>query len=157
MVAWVQERKGRGDLLRVAERAPGGSCRAGADLCGTGVILSVAVAVGASGDAVVAWERRSLRSGPGERGSTIEARVRRRGHHFGAVQELTRSRGFSTITAAVGANGRATVLWSGIQGARNPYAYPVYGRHAGCGARFTTRVKLADSRAAGDLAVGPGG
>lgn len=114
-MAWV-EHVGTHDHLRLALRAPGGHVAPTTTLAGTSVgdgagLSEPTLAWGARGDLVVAFQRRT---GLGLQDQEIAARVKRRGHRFGAIEHLTRSRGFADIAAAVAPNGRVAVAW-GVQ------------------------------------------
>ena len=115
VAAWI-ERRGRDgdgpehDRLWVATRRPGGRFAIPQVLSGTGEITAVEVAVGARGDAVVAYERRPI-VGRRLRAPRVVARTRRAGRSFGPAADLGASAGFVDLAAAVSARGRAYVAW----------------------------------------------
>ena len=106
---WVEHLSGR-DHLVVAVRGSGQAFGRPSVIVGSGLISSPAIALGANGDLVVAYQRSTSRRGrtPDRR---VEARVRRAGHGWGAVQRLGPSLGFSEISTAAAANGRMVVAW----------------------------------------------
>jgi hypothetical protein len=109
VVAWIEFRKLSGGgvrrIVRAADRADG-RWGAPAVLSGTGRANALAVAMNARGDEVVVFAR----------GTTLYARVRRVGHHWGSLQPLARaaSSGSSTqwqIVAGVDDRGQVRVVW----------------------------------------------
>ena len=101
--AWI-EPAGKGQLLRLALRAPGQAFAAPTTLAQGRDLNNVALAYGAGGDLVVAFDR-------GRAEGDVAVRVLRPGHGFGPIQSLGRSRGSSSLAVAVSPRGRAVVGW----------------------------------------------
>ena len=115
VAAWIERRSrssdGTGhDRLWVATRRPNGRFAIPQVLSGSGEITAVDVAMGARGDAVVAYERRPIAGGR-PRAPRVVARTRRAGRSFGPAADLGASAGFVDLAAAVSARGRAYVAW----------------------------------------------
>ena len=109
IAAWVEHLRGR-DHLVAAERRAGGAFGRPAVIGGTGTFSAVSVAVSPQGDVLVAYQR-SARSPRGAIVRSVEARVRRAGHNWGAPQRLGPSSGFSAIATAAAPGGRMVVAW----------------------------------------------
>jgi hypothetical protein len=107
--AWVEQyEKGRRRILRVAVRRPGHAFGQAKTLVRGPIVSNFALAYGANGDLVVAFERMHAFT---EARADIAVRVKRHGDRFGRVQSLGPSRGYSSIATAVGATGSAVVAW----------------------------------------------
>jgi hypothetical protein len=108
-VGWVESEAGR-ERLRVAARPSGARPGRPVTLARgeLGEVLQFTLAMGARGDAVVAFtaERGARRSR-----STVQARVARAGGAFAPARALGPSRGATDLSAAVAPDGRAVVAW----------------------------------------------
>lgn len=108
-VAWVQSTSDcRRAIVRFARRRGGGTgaFTSAETLRGRGSNERPSVAVGQGGDMLVAWARRT-----GEGLTTIEARYRRRGGRWAAVQRLGQGTVAGRILTGITQNGRAYVVW----------------------------------------------
>ena len=115
-IAWTEDkgfsgRRANNDRLYLSLRPRGGRFGKPSVLVGSGKLSSVSVAYGANGHLLVAFERQAIdRAGrPGSR--RVQARYRRPGHGFGAIDDLGRERGVTDLVTAVAANGRAYAAW----------------------------------------------
>ena len=109
LAAWVEHLRGR-DHLVAAVRRSGGVFGRPAAIGGSGYFSAVSVAVSPQGDLLVAYQR-SARGPRGRIVRSVEARVRRAGHTWGAAQRLGPSSGFSAIATAAAPGGRMLVAW----------------------------------------------
>lgn len=119
--AWLESRHGH-TILRVALRRRGHAFDRVTTLVGGPNVSDIALAYGANGDLVVAFER--INPLAGEAKSVIAARVKRRGRQFGPIQSLGPSGGSSSIATAVSRTGRAVVAWGtqdGGEGVERPW------------------------------------
>ncbi len=105
VAAWIATPGNGRSRLWVALRRAGGSFGRPSVLVGTGSLSQASVAVGERGDLVVAFQR----TVDGER--RVQARVRRAGHSFGALDDLGVSRGRAFPDATMTRTGRAYVAW----------------------------------------------
>lgn len=97
------------EALRLAVREPGGEFEQRA--IGPPGAEDVALDVGANGDIVVAWrEDEFYRRDSGR----IKARVQRRGHGLGRVEDLGPGETTTTLDASVADDGHVTVAWSAV-------------------------------------------
>ncbi len=113
---WTEDKGYRGrrannDRLYLALRPAGGRFGAPSVLVGSGKLSGVSVAYGASGDLLVAFERKAIDAGgqPGPR--RVQARFRRAGHGFGAIMDLGPEQGVTKLVTAVTPGGRGYVAW----------------------------------------------
>ncbi|MSW84301.1 MAG: hypothetical protein F2832_06100 [Actinobacteria bacterium] len=106
--AWAQSAASCSrSIIRVARRrAPSSSFTAPDTLRGRGMNELPSIAVGGRGDIVVAWARRV-----GEGRTVIEARYRRAGGSWDALERLGEGTARGEVTTAVMQNGRAYVAW----------------------------------------------
>jgi hypothetical protein len=130
VASWIERRGStrEHDRLWVATRRPNGRFAIPQVLAATGEITAVDVAVGARGDAVVAYERAPIAGGRA-RAARVVARARRAGRRFGPAADLGASAGVVELAAAVSQRGRAYVAWGT--------------RDAGDDARLPWRVSVA--------------
>lgn len=91
--------------LWISERRRGGDFRSPRVIVGTGLATHLSVAVGERGDLVVAYAHRRGRT------ERVQARVRRRGHALGPVEDLGVNRGLAFPDATMTPTGRAIVAW----------------------------------------------
>ncbi len=112
-VAWVEGSSFEEARVRLAIRRPNGRFGAPSTIRVGYAIDAVAVAWGAGGDLVVAFNRYLTGRERREAGSraVLEARVRRAGASLGSVQRVGPSRGRDRLSAAVAPNGRMVIAW----------------------------------------------
>lgn len=121
---------------------------------------SIASAVGSSGAAVVAWGTHDGGEGRNEPW-TVRAATLRPGAHRFARTELLDSKGVAyypvaDVNAAVGSDTTATVLWSGIEHAKDAsLQYPVRVATARAGRRFGRPIQIARNGAALGVVAAP--
>lgn len=106
--AWI-ERRDDDSILRLSLRKPGARFGAPTTIVGAGAVSSIALAYGANGDLVVAFQR-TLRSG-GTRTRGVYVRIKRKGRQIGPIESLGPSSGYSVIAAAAAGDGSAVVGW----------------------------------------------
>jgi hypothetical protein len=99
------------DRLWISTRRAGGSFGRPTVVVGSGRLTDVDVAIGATGDVLVALTRAPIVSGRERRPRSVAVRYRRAGHGFGQIQTIGPNEGFADIATAIAANGRGYVAY----------------------------------------------
>lgn len=148
LIAYVEiQRTSTGAIRRIVRTIDrrNGAWASPSTISGRGHAGPIAAAVGARGDAVVVFVREGK----------LLARLRRPGHNWGSIQQLTTSRGSTSwvLGAAINARGQVRVVWR-----RHPYrsvtelrtAAVLVGRNT-----FTAPQTLATDGASADFSLAP--
>jgi hypothetical protein len=145
-VAWAESGRLSDGRVRLAIRPARGrfgrpvtvaSGLVGLPTSGTSPGDGLAVAVGASGEVVVAYQRERARS------RTIEARIGSERGRLGSPQRLGPQRGLPELSAGIAPSGRAVVAWGSQdpgEEANEPYSVYAAIRSAGSARFATTQV-----------------
>lgn len=153
--AWLEQPRGELLTLRVAYRARGGRFGPARSVLRAREVQGVAVALGARGDVVLAYRRRTGRAWG------VEARAGQVGRGLGRADALGPGAGADDVAVAVERGGRAVVAW-GAQAAREEAAGVFRGvARSYAGARFRRQAEFPAGKRGhamgAHLAVGPRG